>query len=46
MHKQLGKIGTIRRTLDGKACPFCEGYKYELVFRGDTPVQAGDLFAR
>ena len=46
MHKQIGKVGTIRRTWDGKACPFCQGYKYELVFRGDTPAQAGALFAR
>ena len=22
MHAQIGKIGTIRRTLDGEACPF------------------------
>ena len=34
MHKQIGKIGAIRRELDGKACPFCEGHKYQLVHCG------------
>ena len=34
MHKQIGKIGAIRRELDGKACLFCEGQTYQLVLRG------------
>jgi hypothetical protein len=34
MHKQIGKIGAILRELDGKACPFCEGHKYQLVHCG------------
>jgi len=46
MHKQIGKIGTIRRDLDGKACPFCGGHKYQLVLRGNTQPQVGGLFAR
>ena len=35
MHKQIGKIGAIRRELDGRACPFCGGHKYQLVLRGN-----------
>lgn len=46
MHKQIGKIGAIRRELDGNACPFCGGHKYQLVLRGNTQQHAGELFAR
>lgn len=46
MHNQIGKIGAIRRMLEGKACPFCRGNKYQLVLRGDLDPQAGGLFAR
>lgn len=46
MHNQIGKIGAIRRMLDGKACPFCQGHKYQLVLRGNMQLQAGRLFAR
>lgn len=46
MHKQIGKIGAIRRELDGKACPFCGGHKYQLVLRGNIPPRAEGLFAR
>ena len=46
MHKQIGKIGAIRRELDGSACPYCGGHKYQLVLRGDLQSQAGKLFAR
>ena len=46
MHKQIGKIGTIRRELDGKACLFCGGHKYQLVLRGNMQSQTGGLFAR
>lgn len=46
MHNQIGKIGAIRRMLEGKACPFCRGHKYQLVLRGDTQLQAGRIFAR
>jgi hypothetical protein len=46
MHKQTGKIGAIRRELDGKACPICGGHKYQLVLRGNMLQQAGGLFAR
>ncbi len=46
MHKQIGKIGAIRRELDGKACSFCGCRKYQLVLRGNIQPQAGRLFAR
>jgi len=46
MHKQFGKIGAIRRELDGKACHFCGGRKYQLVLRGNMELDAGGLFAR
>ncbi len=46
MHKQIGKIGAIRRELDGKACPSCGSHKYQLVLRGDMHPHAGGLFAR
>jgi len=46
MRKQIGKIGVIRRELDGKACHFCGCRKYQLVLRGDIQPQAGGLFAR
>lgn len=46
MHKQIGKIGAIRRELDGKACPFCGGHKYQLVLRENMQPHAGGLCAR
>jgi hypothetical protein len=46
MHNQMGKIGNIRRILNGKACPFCHGHQYQLVLRSDMALQAGRLFAR
>ncbi len=46
MHNQMGKIGNIRRVLEGKACPCCHGHQYQLVLRGDMDQQAGGLFAR
>jgi len=46
MHKQIGKIGAIHRTLDGKACPFCGNQKYQLILRGNIQPQAGGVFAR
>ena len=46
MHKQLGKIGAVRRELRGKACPCCGSHTYQLVLRGDMPAQGAKLFAR
>ncbi len=46
MHKQVGKIGAIRRELRGKACPFCGGHKYQLVLRCNLTPDSGGLFAR
>lgn len=45
MHRQLGKIGSMRRELRGKACPFCGGYKYQLILRAMAPDD-NRLFAR
>ena len=42
MHNQMGKIGNIRRILEGKACQNCHGHQYQLVLRGDMALQAGD----
>jgi len=30
MQKQIGKVGTIRRNVDGKACAFCGCHQYQL----------------
>jgi len=30
MQKQIGKVGTIRREVTGKACAFCGGHHYQL----------------
>ncbi len=46
MHKQMGKVGAIRRELSGKACPFCGGRKYQLVLRCSVTPNSGGLFAR
>lgn len=46
MHKQPGKIGTVRRTLRGRACVFCGGHTYQLVLRPDMTTESGGLFAR
>ncbi len=46
MHKQLGKVGAIRREVHGKACPFCGGHTYQLVLRPNGASQHAGLFAR
>ena len=46
MHRQIGKIGSIRRELRGKACPFCGGFKYQLILRSNISPEHGRLFAR
>jgi hypothetical protein len=46
MHRHLGKIGSIRRELKGKACPFCGGYKYHLILRATTDSENHRLLAR
>ena len=46
MHKQVGRIGAVRRELHGKACPFCGGQKYQLVLRAHTLPSTDGLFAR
>lgn len=44
--KQLGKIGVVRRELEGAACPHCGWQKYQLVLRGNAEPGKGGLFAR
>jgi DNA-directed RNA polymerase subunit M/transcription elongation factor TFIIS len=46
MHKQLGKVGAIRREVQGKACPFCGGRTYQLVLRPSAASEPAGLFAR
>ncbi|TLY24746.1 MAG: hypothetical protein E6K63_14555 [Nitrospirae bacterium] len=50
MEKQVRSVETIRKELDGKACPFCGWVKYQLVLRSDARSDArsegGGLFAR
>jgi|RhiMetdeSRZDD1v2_1073273.scaffolds.fasta_scaffold968929_1 hypothetical protein len=36
-NKQLGKIGTIRRELVGKACSACGGRTYQLTLHAGAP---------
>lgn len=43
---QVGKIGDIRRELEGKPCPSCGWHKYQLVLRGSIAAGKGSLFAR
>ena len=43
MHRQVGKIGVIRRELRGRACPFCGGCKYQLVLRATCQPVARDF---
>lgn len=46
MHKQLGKVGAIRREVDGKACHFCGAHTYQLILRADCLPEGPELFAR
>lgn len=46
MHRHMGKIGSIRRELKGKACPFCGGYKYQLILRATSSSDDNRIFAR
>ncbi len=46
MHKQVGRIGSVRRELHGKACSFCGGQKYQLVLRSQHSPGHDGLFAR
>jgi len=46
MEKQVRSVETIRKELDGKACPFCGWGKYQLVLRSDARSEGGGLFAR
>jgi hypothetical protein len=46
MNKQLGKIGTARREIHGKACPFCGGCMYQLVLRAAGDAEEFSLVVR
>jgi hypothetical protein len=46
MHKQLGKVGAIRREVHGKACQFCGGRTYQLILRASSPTDRAALSAR
>jgi hypothetical protein len=46
MRKQVGRIGSVRRELQGKACPFCGGHKYQLLLRSYTSPGTDGLLAR
>ena len=39
--RQLGKIGFIGQQLLGKACRFCGGRTYQLIFHGGAMTSAG-----
>ncbi len=41
-----GKIGTIRREVEGKACASCGGNKYQIVLRCGNEIQKGCLFTQ
>ena len=46
MQKHLGKVGAIRRDVQGKPCLFCGGYTYQLVLRTSSPTEEAGIFAR
>ncbi|MGH7205341.1 MAG: hypothetical protein ACREI2_03925 [Nitrospiraceae bacterium] len=46
MSKEMESVGTIRKELDGKACPACGWEKYQLVLRSDARPEGSALFAR
>jgi hypothetical protein len=46
MYRQLGKVGTIRREVQGKACPFCGGRTYQLILRANSASDRANLYAR
>ncbi len=46
MRMQLGRIGTIRREVQGQACTFCGWSKYQLVLRCGVELGKGALSAQ
>ncbi len=46
MHKQLGKVGAIRREVQGKPCRFCGGRTYQLILRANSTSTSPSLLAR
>lgn len=46
MQKQLGKVGAVRRQIQGKACRCCGGHTYQLILRPSGTSEQVSLFAR
>jgi hypothetical protein len=46
MYRQLGKVGAIRREVQGKACQFCGGRTYQLILRARNASNGVGLSAR
>jgi predicted RNA-binding Zn-ribbon protein involved in translation (DUF1610 family) len=46
MYKHEGKIGTIRRNVQGRACSSCGSHSYQLILRSVKEPNAGKLVAR
>lgn len=46
MPKQLGRIGTVRRAIRGKACPLCGSYTYQLIVRSSSMEEDAQVLAR
>ena len=46
MYKQVGKVGTIRREVLGKACRFCGGRTYQLIIKLTGVKDSAGLSAR
>ena len=46
MQKQAGKIGTIHRAVQGRACAFCGGHQYQLILKSSCASERNELFAR
>ncbi|MFO0773506.1 MAG: hypothetical protein U0172_02420 [Nitrospiraceae bacterium] len=46
VHKQPGRIGEVRRDLEGKPCSTCGRQRYHLVLRGRIAEGQGSIVAR
>lgn len=46
MQKQIGKVGAIRREVQGKPCRCCGGFTYQLILRPNGSSETASLFAR
>jgi hypothetical protein len=46
MRRQLGKVGAIRRDIEGDACPVCRGQVYQLILQPHALLNRHRLVAR